>query len=396
MIAFRMKRGKIVSSFSLFLRRFRDCFLFQYKVIKSIADWTIMLYLIVPSVIIGSMIYRSWWHGIPYWAAQMPFEIFFLIPFVYILAGYFRTYLLGADQIFLLKDQRLFLGLKKWGVISTYSMTLLMTACIGLLLAPFWLNHYKAGTSEFLVYLLFLLSSKWSHIAVKGVLAGFQKSWKRPLLFLLAIVLQLQLWGAAYQLIDSAQYVLLAAAGILLIGISIVMNRRRIYSKKSMQRDLRIEGMLKVKWIAMIFMFSYQVEKEPVASERSKPRLFRKSQTLFKKRTPFFGYLELYSKVLIRNITYSATYFQSIGTLSFSQVVLPPLWLKLGAAGLVALSILAWNEWVWHKLFANHPIGSKYSDETDRLKAQRATRTLAFIPFFIVLAFSVLSYYGVF
>ncbi|RIW35672.1 hypothetical protein D3H55_07255 [Bacillus salacetis] len=396
MIASLMKRGMPVNSFSLFLKRFRDNFLFQYNVIRSIADWTIMLYLIVPSAVIGIMIYRSWWQEIPELAQQIPFALFFLIPFIYILPGYFRTYLSGADQIFLLKNHKLFLGLKKWGVTSTYSITLLQTACIGVLQAPFWLNHYNTGISSFLFYLLFMISSKWSHIAVKGMLAGLQKSWKRALFFLLGIILQLQLWGIAYRLIDSNRNVILALACVLLVVISFVMNRRRIYSKKSMQRDLRIEGMLKVKWISMIFMFSYQVEKEPAASARSKPRLFRKSQTIFRKRTPFLGYLEMFSKVLIRNFTYSATYFQSIGTLSFAQVVLPPLWLKLSAASLVALSILAWNEWVWHKLFANHPIGSKYSDKAELINAQRATRTLAFLPFFFVLLISLMKFFGAF
>ncbi|WP_421380666.1 ABC transporter permease [Bacillus salacetis] len=385
-----------MSSFKLFFKRFRNNFLFQYNVIKSVADWTVMLYIIIPTVVIGGMIYRSWWIEIPEWAVSIPFELFFLIPFLYILTGYFRTYILGADQVFLVKHYKVFLGLKKWGVSSTYGMTLILTAGIGVLIAPFWLQHYNTGLFVLLIYLLFLLSSKWSHMAIKGKLARLQKGWRRTLLFYLTIIVQLQLWGAAYQFIYHRQYIILAAEIIVLMTASFVMNRRRIHSKNSIQRDLRIEGDLKVKWISLIFMFSYQVEKELVSSERTRPRLFSKSQVVFKRRTPFFGYLELFTKALIRNFTYSTTYFQSIGALTFSQVVLPPLWLKLGAAGLVALSILAWNEWVWTKLISKHPIGNKYSSKTELLKAQTATRIAAFIPYFCIIAFTLLRYLGVF
>ncbi|WP_044022891.1 ABC transporter permease [Bacillus sp. SG-1] len=384
-----------MSSLHLFFKRIRNSFLFQYNVIKSVADWTVMLYLIVPSAVIGTMIYRSWWMEIPEWIVPLPFELFFLIPFFYILTGYFRTCLLEADQVFLTKHPKILLGLKKWGVFSSYGNTLLFTAAIGLLIAPFWLLHFNAGIMSLLSFLTFILSSKWSHMAVKGILVGLRKNWKRTLLFYLAIIMQLQMWGIAYRLIDHGQYMILALVNTLLIASSFLINRKRIYSKNSMQRDLRIENKLKMKWIRLIFMFSHQVEKEPVSAERNRPRLLRKSQPIFKKRTPFHGYLELFVKVLIRNFQYSATYFQSIGALSFSQIVLPALWLKLGAAGLIALSLLAWNEWVWDKLIIKHPIGSKYSNKRELRKVQNTTRIVAFIPYFFMLTFSLLSHFGV-
>ena len=391
----RMRGRKNLSSSHLFFQRIRNSFLFQYNVIKSVADWTVMLYLIVPAAVIGTLIYRSWWMEIPEWALPLPFELFFLIPFLYILTGYFRTCLLEADQVFLAKHQKLLLRLKKWGVFSSYCNTLLLTAVIGLLLAPFWLLHFNAGILSLLVFLTFILSSKWSHMTVKGMLAGLQKNWKRTLLFYLAIIMQLQLWGIAYRLMDQRHYIILELVNFLLISSSFIINRKRIYNRNSMQRDLRIENKLKLKWISLIFMFSHHVEKEPVSAERNRPRLFRKSQPIFKKRTPFYGYLELFSKVLIRNFQYSAAYFQSIGALSFSQFVLPALWLKLGAAGLIALSLLAWNEWVWDKLIIKHPIGSKYSNKRELRKVQNTTRIVAFIPYFFVLTFSLLSHFGV-
>ncbi|WP_113927178.1 ABC transporter permease [Bacillus sp. P14.5] len=396
MIASLMKRGKAVNSFRLFSRRYRDGFQFQYKAFKSVADWTVMLYLIIPSLVIGTMIYRSWWIDIPDWVEQVPFELFYLIPFLYILTGYFRTCLLEADQVFLVKHQRLFLGVKKWGIFSTYAGTFLLTFAVGGLLAPFWLNHYSISVFAFVVYMVFLLSSKWSHMAVKGALAGKKKSWKRTGLFLLAIVVQLQLWGIAYRLMAAGLDVILLLVNIGLIFFSLVLNRKRIFSENSMKRNLHIEGNLKMKWISLILLFSQHVEKQPVSSERSKPLLFPKSQRIFKRQTPTFGYLELFTKVLIRNFTYSATYTQSIGVLSFSQIVLPALWLKLGAAALVALSIFAWNEWIWEKLVTKHPIGSKYSEKAEFIKVQSITRALAFIPYFAILAISMLHYFGVF
>ena len=351
-----------------------------------------MLYFIVPGALIGGIIYSSWWEETPEWAGAVPFELFFLIPFFYILTGYFRTGLLDADQVFLVKHQGIFLRLKKWGILSTYFTTVLMTGGIGLLTAPFWLNHFDTGFITFFLYNLFILSSKWSHAAVKGMLMGLQKDWRRTGLFILSIIVQLQLWGTALRLITNGYDLLLVVIILILMFISFKMNIRRIYSKNSMRRDLQIESKLKMKWIALIFMFSFHVEKEPVHSERNRPRLFSKSQLIFKTRSPYKGFLEFFMKVMLRNFSYSALYLQSLGTLSFSQIVLPPLWLKLVAAALIAFSILAWNEWVWNKLIASHPIGSKYKNQLELMKARSTTRIAAFIPYLLIMLISFLHY----
>ncbi|WP_456273678.1 ABC transporter permease [Bacillus sp. AK031] len=395
MIASLKKRGKTLTSFGLFLARYRNNILYQYNVIKSVADWTVMLYIIIPAMVIGTLIYRSWWQEIPAWAERLPFQLFFFLAFLFILSGYFRTFVLEADQVFLVKHKKIFLALKRWGIVSSYFSMTIMTVCIGVFLAPFWLKHFEISMEAFGVFLLFFFCSKVSHTAVKGTIVGLEKSWSKTVFSFSAIFLQLVLWAGTYRLVEGESYLPLAAASILLIGLTFMINGRRIRSKKSIASDLQIERSLKVKWISLIFQLSYHVENDSIKPPRQKPRIFRKSQTIFKNRTAYFGFLEFFIKVMMRNFSYSGTYLQSLGALSFSQLVLPPLWLKLGAASLIALSILAWNDWAWNKLIAMHPIGNKYKNQLELMRAKNTTKTAAFIPFLLILLFSLLRYFSV-
>ena len=84
-----------VNSRGLLYNRIRQNWKYQYGIIKTIIDWTIMLYLVVPTAVIGGAVYRSWWFDTPQWIEEMPFGLLvfrflFIVmarPFSYICKG---------------------------------------------------------------------------------------------------------------------------------------------------------------------------------------------------------------------------------------------------------------------------------------------------------------------
>jgi len=88
---------------TLFLQRLLKAWKFQYGVLKSIFDWTIILYLVVPAVIIFSFIYRSWWIEMQPWIEDIPLFLLFFGLYTLSWFGNIRTYIEEADTIFLLK-----------------------------------------------------------------------------------------------------------------------------------------------------------------------------------------------------------------------------------------------------------------------------------------------------
>ena len=54
-----------MSSWKLFRDRYIRDRKYQYRVIRSIADWTIIIYLIIPALLFIIFQYRSWWMELP-------------------------------------------------------------------------------------------------------------------------------------------------------------------------------------------------------------------------------------------------------------------------------------------------------------------------------------------
>ena len=65
-----------VNSRRLLFIRIRQNWNYQYSHIKSILDWTVMVYLIVPAIIIGALVYRSWWLELPSWIGAFLYRLY--------------------------------------------------------------------------------------------------------------------------------------------------------------------------------------------------------------------------------------------------------------------------------------------------------------------------------
>ena len=114
-------RNKALNSRSLFILRIRQNWKYQYGHIKAILDWTVIVYLVVPAIIIGAIIYRSWWIELPTWFEYVPFPFLFALFFLFLWNGHFQTYVREADRIFLIKNERLMLRMKRVGIIYSAS-----------------------------------------------------------------------------------------------------------------------------------------------------------------------------------------------------------------------------------------------------------------------------------
>src|SRR5690625_1105819 len=102
-----------MSSWQIFFQRLINEWKFQISVFRTILDWTVIVYIVLPIVVIFSFIYCSWWIEIPDWSILLPNGIFFFIFYLFSLTGQVRTYVQDADQLFLLKHNNIFLILKK-------------------------------------------------------------------------------------------------------------------------------------------------------------------------------------------------------------------------------------------------------------------------------------------
>ncbi|WP_042458943.1 ABC transporter permease [Neobacillus dielmonensis] len=345
----------------LFFRRWVKGWKYQYNVIKSVADWTVMLYIIIPAAVFFSIIYRSWWSELPTWFHDIPLILIFSIFYLISWAGTIRTYVEEADKVFLIKKNDLIWKLKKYGYYySIILQTLTVVAAIFILL-PFLLHHYHMGWLEitswgiyfislkacfmFIKYLLRNTLSRISQIIV-GIVVFFVFSWINQWIFII---------------IGKGNFLPLFIGCGMVLSVLVYFSLRQLRFNRSMDRLIDMEQERKTSLIQFFFAAAPEMEK-PVVIKRNKPLLFRKSKRIFKKRTPITGFMELFIKTFIRNKSYVRGYLTLISVTTIAMVRVPPIWIKV----LIFLGFLfmlrSWLTIIWNKVFSSHPLMKKYND----------------------------------
>jgi ABC-2 type transport system permease protein len=372
-----------VTSIQLFFNRWKEGIVYQYNVVKTVADWTIQLYLIIPSLIIGVLIYRSWWIETPSWIEEIPIMTFFFIPFFWIWLGNVRIYIQRADFLFLLKHRKLFEGLKKWGLVTSFVMqTILQFLMLGIL-CPFWFRHYNLSLIQFFILATVVVSAKWIVLALKPIIFMQRSFWRKFLYGCITLWGGSLYWVLSFRLVLSSSLIpttIISTLLFIVAGVLLVHYKINPYYHHD---NLLFEEKQRVKWTQLIFMMSWDVDM-PMKSPKKKKPWFAKV-SLKSKRTPLMSFLEMFGKTLIRNFSHSKLYMQAISLSIAAQFIIPPLWLKLLIMGVIYVAVLVWNDQIWSQLITKHPLGGKYKEKAVFFKAKKCTLYAACLPLVIEL-----------
>ncbi|OMF54244.1 hypothetical protein BK139_18915 [Paenibacillus sp. FSL R5-0490] len=347
---------------SLFLRRLIDSWSYQFGIFRSIADWTIMVYLIVPGTVILGMIYRSWWLETPEWIAGLPLFLLFFLFYIFSWVGNFRPFVLEADKVFLVKNKTLFMGMRKWGFVYSLFFQAMGTAAMIAVFLPFLKNRYLLEWNQIAVFLLFFISLKWSIMIVSYFLKRIEGKLKRYVITFALFVLLSWFSQLVYSLWSiGADFPVIIASAVLLSG-ALIRASQMLKKISSLEFEVMLEQEEKTKYIKWIFMMAPDLEK-PVVSMRTKPLLFRNSRRIFNKRTPITGLAELFLKIFIRNPSYIFGYFQIISVSAAGILLIPPLWIKVIVSGVFLFLMYSWLSLTWDKAIMSHPFTKKYSEK---------------------------------
>src|SRR5690625_7832852 len=108
---------------TLFFRRLREEGLFQLKVLHSVFDWVIMIYIALPALIILPFFYVDMWRNIDlYWSVEIPFNVILLLVLLFLLRGNFRTFVIEAVILFFTRSKRLFQSMNLWDLFYFFGL----------------------------------------------------------------------------------------------------------------------------------------------------------------------------------------------------------------------------------------------------------------------------------
>ncbi len=374
-----------MNSSQLLFHRIRENWKYKYKIIKTIIDWTILIYIVVPAAVITIFVYRSWWIAPPFWIASVPFSLLFAVFFFLLWGGYFKTYIREADIIFLRKNEKLMLGMKRGGIIISYLTEVLSAVFLAVLISPLWIIHYGLSLKELVLFFGIWVSLRWLVMAVNGQLNVHLKGWRNLIRSIPVVVGAGSIWWLSYKALQSGS-LLLVFMIIILNGIaSMLLLKKRFTTIHTFEQDLSIDEKDKSKYTEMIFGLSMDIEKLPKPKPvRKSPRLYSKSNRIFKTRSPRNGFLELFIKSTTRDMEYVRGYFQVLGITVAAIIFLPPLWLKITIAAVGVLFLTVWIGSVWHKLIGSHPFTKKYSGDEGYIKGKQIVTAVLLIPFVII------------
>ncbi|WNS74653.1 ABC transporter permease [Bacillus sp. DTU_2020_1000418_1_SI_GHA_SEK_038] len=374
-----------MNSWNIFADRLVRGWKYQYGVIRSIADWTIILYLIIPANAIFFIMYRTWWLETPDWIENIPLFLLFFVLYLFSWSGNIRTFVQEADKVFLIKFQPIFLGMKKWGYAYSIITGIMQIAISIFVFLPFLRKHYLLDWQHIITLFIFLVALNTTILLLKHLMRKIETRLKRiAAIFLLFILLS---WFSQFIFslwVKGLLYPIYMCSAFLMI-ISIYQSLRSIKKISSIDHDISLGNEAKMKNIDLIFKLSHDIEKPVIVSKRTKPLLFRRSKRIFNKREGINGFLELFIKIFIRNYSYVGGYLQILSVTTAAIVIIPPFWIKFLIFIGFLIMMYSWLSLVWDRITGSNPISKKYSESTFYFAARKRAVTVLLILAILIL-----------
>lgn len=358
-----------MTSFRIFFNRLKNIWRFKYKNYRTVADWTIIVYLIIPAIVIGIFIYRSWWlNGVPPWAMMLPAQIYFLLGYLLSWSGNFRTFIEDGDRIFLVKHDNIFCRLKKWGFSYTLFLQMVKTVILIVFLLPFFYHQQLLEKTIIISFFMFIVGMNFFLMHFKYQLVKIENKWLQTFVAVSAfIILGILPVKLASPWLEGSWIVFALSIVMGLFGI--IAHFQQLKKTYLFEHDLKIELEEKMSGVQMIYQLA-PIEKTKVISKK-KPWLFRNSKKIFKKRTAEKGFIELYLKVFLRNGEYVRTIIQITSITATAVVIIPPLWIKIVLFSVFLFMSYSWLEGAWMKIVSSHPFMKKYEQYNAYYRAKR-------------------------
>ncbi|MFD1706789.1 ABC transporter permease [Siminovitchia sediminis] len=374
-----------MTSRQLLFRRIRENWHFQYSVLKSVVDWTVLVYLVLPAVGISFFIYRSWWIEAPGWIESVPFGLFFSICFFLLWGSTFQTYIREADNVFLRKQERLMLRMKQGGIVLSSMTAILSGGFLSALIAPFWMLHYGYTGTDLALFLSLWVSLKWMIMGINSRMNVQLSGWRSFIRGIPVAAFAACIWWGSYHAFLSGSLISMFSIVLFNTLVSMLFVRKRFTSIHTFEQDLSIDQKVKYKYTEFIFGLSMDMEKLPKPKPvRRSPRLYSRSNRIFSRRTEKNAFLELFIKVTVRDTQYIRGYLQILGVTSAAIVFIPPFWLKLTIVISGYFFLMIWIGIVWYRVAGSHPFTKKYTENYGYAKAKRLVTIILSIPYIFI------------
>ncbi|MBN6206553.1 ABC transporter permease [Ralstonia pickettii] len=372
-----------MTGWTLFKSRLLADFKYQRKMISSVVDWVVLVYIILSPFIFAVVIYIDIWRDITsYWFTFIPFSVVINLLLLFSMQGRFRSFMEEADILFLLDRPRIYKSLRSWSFVYSLLRLLASTILLMVIVLPYLVQGYGLGFGQILLLFVFLIGYRLTVFTVK-------KTIRHPVLCWVFIIF---VYILSANTAAAISYDYLAFTGLILILLwSSWYIVKTIPTKHFYFQEVSDENKERVRYAKFILSLSMEMEKKPIRKGK-RPILIRKSRRIFRNRTPENGLFELLLKGFIRNFTFLTSYLQIIW-LAFIAIIILPIWAKW-LIFIITVLFLQYNSWLrglYEKLLDEHFFYAVPFDEKIREKVWPRFKRFLMIPAISLLGIAIIT-----
>ncbi|PFO68527.1 ABC transporter permease [Bacillus cereus] len=371
-----------------FYKRLRHELGRKWKSIRSITDWTVALYIIIPALIFIGIYYRSLWIEELSMGETVYFGLGLLVFYVMTYSRGVRSFFEQADSLFLISYPAHMQKLMQYGM--TYTFIRIAITNVGVVVAMLPVLMKSVGVTKIQVVLFWLFFTVFRFML--SLLTRFihVRVGKRWLLWIIKNVISsisLSFFGLSLFLIYKNPFYSIPSIGLAVFLIIVLIKEKRNY-KNCFFKEIEKEKEESMRWTSGIMQVGGHTAKP--SSSNKKPWMFPRSKKFLGKKKES-RIVESFLKEFFRTSSARIFYIQIV-CISTVSIIMSPRWIAaiIIAFALVGISRYArdyWNEFT-KKMFLH-----LYCDEGKLLLLRWKADRYLLLPVLLLYGIVILSHF---
>lgn len=371
-----------------FYKRLRHELGRKWKSIRSITDWTVALYIIIPVFIFMGIYYRSLWTEELSMGETIYFGLGLLAFYVITYGRGVRSFFEQADSLFLISYPAHMQKLIQYGMTYTFIRIAITNVLVVVAMLPVLMKSIGVTKIQVVLFWLFFtvfrfllsLLTRFIHVRVG----------KRWLLWITKNVIfsiSLSFFGLSFFLIYKNPFYSILSIGLAVFLIIVLITEKLNY-KNYFFKEIEKEKEESMRWTSGIMQVGGHAAKP--SSSNKKPWMFPRSKKFLGKKTDY-RIVESFLKEFFRTSSARIFYIQIV-CISTVSIIMSPKWIAaiILAFALFAISRYARDYWTE---FAKKMFLHLYCDEGKLLLLRWKADRYLLLPVILLYGIVILSHF---
>ncbi|WP_088351524.1 ABC transporter permease [Bacillus cereus] len=341
-----------------FYKRLRHELERKWKSIRSVTDWTVALYIIIPALIFMGIYYRSLWIN----ESSTEETIYFGLG---LLAFYLVTYPRGvrsffelADSLFLISYATHMRKLVQYGMMYTFVRIAITNIIVVVILLPVLMKSIGVTEIQVLLFWVFFTIFRFMlSLLTRFIHVHAEKRWVLWIVKNVVFSMSVSFFGISLFFIYKNSFYSILFIG-LVIFLSSVLVKEKMNYKKFFFKEIEKEKEESMRWTSGIMQVGGHAAKP--SSSNKKPWMFPHSKRLLGKKADS-RIVESFLKEFFRTSTARIFYIQIV-CISTASIIMTPRWIAAIVLVFAVVAISRYARDYWNE-FTNKMFLRLYCDE---------------------------------